>query len=464
MKYIKYSFLILTVVSLTIGCKKDLELQPGDTYSEANAFKTLDDVQEGVNGAYGRYSTYGNDMYINGLISDEAKLGANSGGQGGFTARWQYSSDVNSGSDVTAEFFGYYSFIDQINRVLPFATSVPAKAGEEPRRDKLKGQLLALRALGHFGLLQAYCKNYNATEPLGVPLMLKSDPLGKPARNSMGEVMTSIMSDLDSAKRLLQSSVVFSDTVMNPINIAAYQARIALYRRDYDAAITYSSEVINSGEKPLVSGADFQGIWTDDNEYETLFRIKFLTSSAIGALWTTTGGDIYVAPSDKLVQSYDPADVRATAYIGTTGAGDHYVNKFYESSRGGRVVDLKACRISEMYLIRAEAYAKKSSPDLTSGAADLNTLRASRIAGYVDESFATAQNLIDAVINERFKELAFEGFRFYDLKRNNLPIERLSSDASPAWLTLPASSHLFVLPIPREETNANPNMIQNEGY
>jgi hypothetical protein len=125
---------------------------------------------------------------------------------------------------------------------------------------------------------------------------------------------------------------------------------------------------------------------------------------------------------------------------------------------------MKACRISEMYLIRAEAYAKRTAPDLAAGAADLNTLRASRITGYVDENFVTATSLVDAVLQERFKELAFEGFRLFDLKRNNLPVERLASDASPAWQTLPASSNLFVLPIPRTEINANPNMVQNPGY
>ena len=467
MKYkIKYSFFILIVITLFSSCKKDINLQPIDSFSDANAFLSLDDVQLGVNGAYGRYGTYANDMYINALISDESKLGADNAGQGAFTFRWQYSSDGSSGGDVIAEFGGYYSLIDQVNRVLPFAKTVSVNAGEEGRRDKLKGELLALRALGHFGALQAYSKNYNASDPLGVPLLLKSDPLGKPARNSMDEVMASIESDLDSAKTLLQTTSVsdFSDTVMNPINITAYQARIALYRRDYDAAITYSTEVINSGVKPLVSGSAFQGIWTDDNANETLFRIKFLTSGAIGSLWTTTGGQVYVAPSDKLTASYDAADIRKNTYIATNPGGNRYVNKFFQSARGGRVVDIKACRISEMYLVRAEAYAKRSNPDLAAGTADLNTLRASRITGYTDENFATATGLVDAILQERFKELAFEGFRLFDLKRNNLPVERLAADASPAWQTLPASSNLFVFPIPRTEINANPNMVQNPGY
>jgi len=117
-----------------------------------------------------------------------------------------------------------------------------------------------------------------------------------------------------------------------------------------------------------------------------------------------------------------------------------------------------------MYLLRAEAYAKKSSPDLASGAADLNLLRQNRIFGYVDETFSSANDLIAAILQERFKELCFEGFRFYDLKRNNLPVERDASDASPAWQTLAAGSNLFVYPIPLDAISANPNTIQNPGY
>ena len=467
MKYNKiYTFLIIVIASITIGCKKQLDLQPTDSFSDANAFLTLNDIQLGTNAAYGRYSAYADDMYVSALVSDEGKLGLDNAGQGALTYRYQYSSDATTGGDVVSAWGDYYAMIDQINRVLPFVTTVKATPAEEPRRNVLQGQLLALRAIAYFDLLENYSKVYDANDPLGVPLVLKSDPLGKPARNTVGEVMTQIETDLSTAKGLLPNVTVanFSDTVMNKINIAAYQARIALYKKDYAAAITYSSEVISSGVKPLASGADFAGIWTDDNFDETLFRVRYSNSSTIGQLWTTTGGQIYIAPSDKLVASYNADDIRLETYIGTLSAGNNYVNKFFTSSRGGRVVDIKACRIAEMYLIRAEAYAKNATPDLTKGAADLNTLRAARIDGYTPETFASASDLVTAVLNERFKELCFEGFRLYDLKRNGLPVERLSSDANAAWQTLPASSYLTVFPIPRTEINANPNMVQNSGY
>ncbi|MEO8416399.1 MAG: RagB/SusD family nutrient uptake outer membrane protein, partial [Ginsengibacter sp.] len=421
MKYIiKYGFLFVAVTLMVTSCKKQLDLQPTDTFSDANAFLTLNDIQLGTNAAYGRYGAYADDMYISALLSDEAKLGLDNAGQGALTYRYQYSSDPTTGGDVISAWGDFYTVIDQVNRILPFVSIVKATSAEEPRRNILQGQLLALRGIATFDLLENYSKVYDANDPLGVPVLLKSDPLGKPARNTVAEVITQVETDLSTAKGLLPNVTVasFSDTVMNKVNIAAYQARIALYKKDYTSAITYSSEVINSGVKPLASGADFENIWTDDNAQETLFRIRYSTSSAIGELWTTPGGQIYIAPSDKLVASYDANDVRLTTFIGTLSPGNNYVNKFLTSTRGGRVVDMKACRIAEMYLIRAEAYAKSATPNLALGAADLNTLRENRITGYVDETFTSASDLITAVLEERFKELCFEGFRFYDLKRN----------------------------------------------
>lgn len=467
MKHNKFFTVLLAAIVMLSSCKKDLDLQPTDTFNDANAFVTFADVQQGANGAYARYgNAYLNDIYVNALLSDEAKLGLDNAGQGALTYRFQFSADPTTGGDVVSAWGDYYAVIDQINRVLPKIATVTATADQEPRRNIVKGQLLALRGIAHFGLLQAYSKNYNPADPLGIPVLLESNPLAKPSRNTVGETMDRIIADLAEAKSLLPAvtPATFTDTVMNRVNIAAYQARIALYRNDYDAAVAFATEVINSNVKPIVSGTDFSGIWSDLNTNEVLFRIRYATSTALGDLWNTVNGQIYIASSDKLVNSYSLSDIRGEVFVGTLASGDNYVAKYLGSTRGANVNDLKAIRIAEMYLIRAEAYAKKASPDLVGGAADLNIVRQNRIDGYVDQTFASAPLLITAVLQERYKELAFEGHRFYDLKRNNLSVERLSSDANAAWQTLTSGDYKFVLPVPREELNANPNMVQNSGY
>jgi starch-binding outer membrane protein, SusD/RagB family len=306
---------------------------------------------------------------------------------------------------------------------------------------------------------------------LGVPIMLTSNLLGQPARNKVSEVIAQIQTDFNAAKGLLPAvtPASFSDTVMNQINIAAYQARLALYMGDWQNAVTLATTVINSGVKPLVTGAAFNGIWTDANSNETLFRIRYATGATIGQIWTTAGSFVYFSPSDKLKNSFTASDIRLNAYIGVgtggtgVGTGKIYVNKFFTSSKGGRVVDMKACRIAEMYLTRAEANARLNN--LTPATDDLNALRAQRITGYANVTFPDQATLLDAIATERFKELCFEGFRYRDLKRTGSAVQRNASDvASPLWQTIPANSNLLTLPIPQSELLANKNMVQNPGY
>lgn len=463
MKYIKISIPLLAAVFILNSCEKQLNQNNPVTFSDANAYRTIEDIQLGVNGAFGRYSAYTTDVYKNSLTSDEAKIGEDNAGSGQIPYRFQYHSD---NAETSAGYYEYYSLIEQVNRVLPHVGSVTG--GSADRKNELTADLLGLRALGHFGLMQSFSNNYDPNG-LGIAIMTEAsvaDINGKPARNTMGEVMAQIDADLDKAKSLLPeaTSSNFSDTVLNKLNITAYQARIALYKRDYDAAIAFAGEVINSGLVPLTNGSDYQDIWQDASSSESLFRIRYLQSTGVGGLYTGPGVSAIIAPSDKLTNSYDAADIRLNTFIGLSPSGHRYVKKHGSSSRGPSIVDLKACRIAEMYLIRAEAYAKRSSPDLAAGAADLNLLRQNRIFGYADESFSSANDLVAAVLQERFKELCFEGFRFYDLKRNNLPVERNASDASPAWQTLPAGSPLFVYPIPLDAISANPNTVQNPGY
>ena len=124
MKYKKYSLYLLAAALLAGGCKKELQQNDPDSITDANAFQTFDHVQLGVNGAFGRYGAYANDIYASALVSDEAKIGADNDGQGALTYRYQYSSDGTTGGDVIPGWNAYYGLIDQVNRVLPHIYTV----------------------------------------------------------------------------------------------------------------------------------------------------------------------------------------------------------------------------------------------------------------------------------------------------------------------------------------------------
>jgi hypothetical protein len=186
-------------------------------------------------------------------------------------------------------------------------------------------------------------------------------------------------------------------------------------------------------------------------------------------------GTVTWRPSDKIWTAYDQVnDVRFASYFKNEpllapGRGTRLIYKYAGTAyatANENVANAKVFRTGEMYLIRAEARAEQNKyTGANSAEADINALRAARITGYVNVVFASKTDAINAVIDERFKELVYEGHRFWDLKRRGLPVVRLASDAPTLnAATLPAGNFRFLLPIPDPEMKANNLMIQNPGY
>jgi starch-binding outer membrane protein, SusD/RagB family len=88
MKLINKFFIGAFTASLILtGCKKELDLRPTDTIIDETTFLDVEDIRRGVNGVHARMGAFANDLYVNALLSDEAKLGAGNAGQGALTYR-----------------------------------------------------------------------------------------------------------------------------------------------------------------------------------------------------------------------------------------------------------------------------------------------------------------------------------------------------------------------------------------
>ena len=166
------------------------------------------------------------------------------------------------------------------------------------------------------------------------------------------------------------------------------------------------------------------------------------------------------SPVNALLNLYTGNDIRADEYRvirnGSIVLGKYFAKSTASGNPDG-VVDFKVYRTAEMYLIRAEAYARLGMD--AEGLADLNDLRAARNA---NTGFETGAELETAIQTERRKELVVEGHRFFDLKRTVRVVSRTQDCAS--WCTLPPDHRGWAFPIPQTEMLANPNMEQNPGY
>ena len=116
-----------------------------------------------------------------------------------------------------------------------------------------------------------------------------------------------------------------------------------------------------------------------------------------------------------------------------------------------------------MYLIRAEARALQGAAKEALGLADLNTLRAARIAAYIPVVL-TGQTLLNEIQVERRKELFGEGHHWFDLKRTTRSINRVDRTLTSTRAILAPTAREWVWPIPQGEIDANANMQQSPGY
>jgi hypothetical protein len=116
--------------------------------------------------------------------------------------------------------------------------------------------------------------------------------------------------------------------------------------------------------------------------------------------------------------------------------------------------------------VRRDWYPLNCTAGIDAAVKDLNALRSARIYDYANITLPTYQSVVDALYIERFKELAFEGHRFFDLKRRKLPVERLAQDVTYAIGAdkLEPTDAQYCFPIPADEFSINKNMRQNPKY
>jgi hypothetical protein len=256
---------------------------------------------------------------------------------------------------------------------------------------------------------------------------------------------------------------------IDAIGVNAILARMYLYSNQLDSAIKYAGLVIAA--RPLAPRIVFPDIWTDASTTEVAWSCIFETGQG------TPGDAVYFPvapagtgraeykPNPTLVASYDQAnDIRYPSYFKIIAGRlviSTYLAKAAQLSKPDGVVNFKAFRTGEMYLIRSEAYARKGAAFEASSLADLNTLRTARINGYTPVVL-TGAALLSAIDLERRKELLCEGHRFFDLKRTAHVINRTDCTS---FCTLSANDRAWNWPIPQPEIDANPAILpQNPGY
>ncbi len=450
------------ITFLATACSLDLE--PIDSIGDNAAFQTVDDLEKGMVGIMATYNGHGI-VGMSDWAGDDLRYSLSNTGQGVQVHNWTYNSSTD---DLARTWNSNGALVDRANRIIAVSHKFDQ---EDATVQRVQAECLFTRAYGHFEVVRLYCPNF-ASDAIGIPYKFESG-VTNPSRLTQHEVYQYILADIDSAIPHLDQK---TDRNYRITQSAAYalKARVAQYMSDWDMAIDAANKAQELGGFRLATVKvideetinEIEGVWNDEaaEDVEVIFRVR-RENATLGEFYTrSTNGDIFFHPSYDLMNMYTDDDYRYSVYFNKDGDGKDVVAKHNGRVDGKtNVVDLKVFRLSEMLLIKAEAYVNKQM--YTAAEAELNSLRASRIVSPLILDMSTPELALKAVQDERRRELAYEGHRFYDLRRWGLGVERNTDDApGNTASSLSAGDYRFVFPIPQAEMFANENMVQNTGY
>lgn len=432
------------VCFIGVSCGSKLDLMPHQSIDETAALATSQDVVVTLNGAYdGASSTnlYGGTIqYTGDLLGDDGDVRFG-GSFATLDELWRKTITTNN-TQTRDTWLSAYSTINRVNNVLSAIDKVTSS-----EKNTVEGKALFLRGLLYFDLVRLWGKDFNDgsnTSNLGVPLVTAptrgvTEEDSKP-RATVAEVYAQVISDLTKAVTLLDSEPVTGFASKGAAQ--AILARVYLQQGNYAAARDAANAVIASGEYALEGS--YLNAFTDASS-ETIFSIVVTEQDGTNYLNTFYAPATFQGRGDIRVQSkfltlFEASDTRGAFFV--RASNNTFSSKFLD-----RFGDVLVVRLSEMYLIRAETNQRLGT---ATGATPLNDVNAIR-----SRSGASLLSVVtlDAVLEERKKELAFEGQQVFDAKRLKRNIGSLAYN-----------SPTLVLPIPQRETDTNKNLVQNEGY
>jgi len=498
---LKLNYIAIGLFGLFMAsCKKEnLEKFPTSNISLSQSFQSVRDAKTWNTGLYGllRGRFYGIYQYTQDVQGDQLNATIDFGNRNGFPHRWEGFEATES--NINSIWSGYYRGIINVNIMLAgFEKISPANAAETAEMDRYKGDAYAVRAYYYHELVMRYAKPFEpgtaANDP-GVPLVLTFDVFEMPARASVKAVYDQILADLAQAKTKLAAVTGVPGSVRFTIDaVNALEARVRLHMQDWAGAKAAADAVIATNKYPLyTTAAGIQSYWHTDAKQEDIMQLFVANTTEQAA----TNGAIYLGfrtndtlfrpdfvPSTWVVEKYGATDLRKPVFFATkpvtftTGSGNLVlVNKFpgnpalFTATTTNYQHAPKFLRIAEMYLISAEAGARSASgTDDADALAKLNTLRTAR--GLTALTGLTGNTLFAEVKEERFRELAFEGFRLWDLKRWHEGFARtapqntnfLTVGTGYTSLSIPADHNKFTWGIPSNDIGVNPNLRQNPGW
>jgi hypothetical protein len=441
---------------LFTGCDDFVETdRPNSQLTTAAVFEDVTTANAAMTDIYAQMRENG---FINGKTSGLSCLLGVYGDelesyQSGNTADFYNNSILASNAVVLSLWNSSYNQIYSANLVIEGVENSASLS--ENDRNQLKGEALFVRAFTHFTLMNTFGE---------IPYIDNTDyeTNSTAPRTSTEILFNKTIADLETAIALLPENYLGPERIRpNKGTANALLARVYLYHNDYTEAANTASAVLNDGST-----------YTWENNLDNIFlktsttTIWQLASGSAGAnsyegstFIFHAGPPTRVALSNAFVLGFEVGDMRRSHWIREVTDGTTFwfhPFKYKQDVQTGSSVEYSIIlRLSEQYLIRAEARARLG--ELESAKEDLNKIR--NTAGLGNTPALTQEEILSAILEERKHELFTEhGHRFFDLKRLGMLDQILS--LKPGW-----NNTDKLWPIPQNELLVNPFLEpQNPGY
>lgn len=470
-RYLYAGFLLLV---FSTGCDKAVEIDPPVSKiisqeafaGNASATSVITGLYSAMLSEQGLTSGINSISMLEGMAADEITnyLPAVQG----TTLQEFYTNTYNVGSSYFWNEF--YQRLYTCNVTIEGVTASKGLSG--PVKQQLLGEAKFLRAFFYFYAVNTYGD---------VPLALTTDyrTNNTLSRAPKEQVYAQIIADLKDAQSLMGEAYfrgISPGTTErarpNKLAATALLARVYLYLKDWANAEAQATAVISNAAYQLepdlnktFTATSKEAIWylltVNPVNYATYDAQSFIPSTNAPGITANTPG----ALNTLLLNSFEQGDDRRNKWVGAFTASDgtiYYYPFKYQKNPSGTPEALMVLRLSEQYLIRAEARAQSGNiTGAGSAQADLDVIRTRALLPGTTANDKDA--MLAAIAHERRIELFTEwGHRWFDLIRTE-KIDEVMSVLTPQKGGVWDPNHKL-LPIPFSETQLNTNLEQNPGY